>query len=584
MKPRWWEALLCAGLVAAGAARAAADDPGWRVAELVVRGVAGTPADVELAEPGDNTFRVRRLRVGDALRDGSVLRVPTEVEIALSMAQKVSAFKDSGEEGELRLGPRGQRSESVEVRRGPWRFETLRGLDFFQVQFARGAARTKGTKFRVAVDPADGSTRLAVSEGRIVVSQPLVLEVAGRAVDATITRSQVLAAGQPALQLPATAEAYLVRYGRYDDAVQAFEARLREAEAQADPDAQLDALIALGDVLRITGRPQDALARYDAALPLALSPADAYWKAVLLGRRGEALLALNRTGDAAAAFRESRALHATLAAVPGELTQQEQGSNLAVALASDGTLRCADAWAVRLLDELQQLKAIAYHPARAVLYGVRGDAAAAAGQPQAALAWHKRSFELLEPLHSATRDAQGRPASPELVVALNAIGADLRRLRRLDEADVQHERALAMARGLFGTPHALKADGLIGQAQVLAERGRRADALARADEALAELQQAAPDAVRRADALVVRAAQLVTLGRLPEALDAYVQARRLLLGLWPDGGSPRLAELLPALADVLRASQALPAEVQEAEAAAPAAREALARRELACQP
>ena len=582
----WTFALLLAGSPVA----AWAGD--WTVVRLRVAGAHADTAPVAVREPGGGSPKTRPLRVNDALPDGSTLSAEVDVEIELLSPGRMRALKEAGDSGTLLLVFSGVGGDRVEVSQGKWSFKRLAGamgraLDPFTASAGSGTASTRGTEFSVAVDEQAAVARFAVQQGSIQVVQQGRVRIGDGAAgqgEARWSARRLLAAGDPALSVPLNPAGWLWQFTSFDNATAAFEQQVRDADARGYEPAITDALIALGDLLLLAGRPADALPPFDRALAMVQGPDDAYWKAVLLGRRGSALQALNRFNDAALALRDSLKVHEGLPHREGEWTVEEQSTNIALNLLLDGTLRCADRWAERLLQRLDTVGAGPARHIRAPLWGIRGSAASGLADFRSAHDRHTRALEMQTLVDHAKRDRTGQVASIEVAQAMIALGYDEQALGSLAAAEALHRRALAITDGLFTAPHPVKADARLGLAELQRAGRRGEEALGQVSQALALLDAVPPDTVRRGDAWLLRAELLREGGRPAQAVEAYREARRLLSEVWPDASNPRFATLLPGLAGALRASGAPEAQAKEAEDSARAGALALLRREQACPP
>lgn len=394
--------LACVGLLVFFGTAAQAQ--GWTVARLKVAGAEVPGTTVELRQPG-GAMQTRELRVQQMLAPGTELKARAEVEIELQSPGRMRAMKEAGDAGTLVLAAVSSAGERVEVKAGLWGFKRIsqavgQALSPFSASAGSGTASTPGTEFTVAVDEQGGVARFAVQEGRVQMNWPEQVEVQatgtpqGQAASTRRSVRRLLRAGDPAVTVPLNPSGWLMRYTDYNDALSAFAGQLRDAEARQDQDAVFEALLAQADMLVLAGRPQEALAPLQRAQDMVNGPSadDTYWRAVAIGRRGGALQALNRYGEAALAFVEARHLHAQVPPREGERTGVEQSGNIASNLLADGAARCADTWAARLLAALDAEQAGPARHIRVPLMGIRGDAAATLQQPDQARRWHDQAL------------------------------------------------------------------------------------------------------------------------------------------------------------------------------------------------
>lgn len=568
-----------------GIQAAAASD--WQVTGLELKGVSATSPETAVAlklKPNATAPWIeRRHQLNDRVPEGSRLRVPADVQLQLSSPQSVRVSKMYGSEGEVVLKTANAERNVFAVLAGAWLFAVEKRLDTVSVSAGRGQALSRNTAFTIAVDPQTREASFKVQNGTIDVWHDQTLQVGDRVLATTPVR-HTLNAGDPALVLVDTADDYLVNYGTFDEAESAFEARARTAREAGDTNGQFNALLALGDVLRAARRGPEALSRYDEAVGLAQGPADNYWRALLQGRRGDALVVMNRFSEAAEAYRQSMSAHGLAAPREDEDPVTDQRGNLVSTYFADGVYRCAEAQADEVLRALDARTATRFHPSRAAMWTVRGAAALESGRPVEARQAYRRALELWRRIGFPKTQADGQIITEELAAALIGAGETHLRAGQLADADAALREARAIAERLFTTPHGLQADARVHQADVMSVRGRQADALALADEAIAILDAAPPDELRRGDALATRGEVLLRQGRTADAVEAFRKARTLWQSVWPGEDHPRFQRLSPDLARALRARGApgAAAEAGVVEAAARKGARLLAQRERDC--
>jgi tetratricopeptide (TPR) repeat protein len=557
---------------------------GWQVTRLKVAGAPATVAPVQWRAGGAGEMRSRDLRVNDSLADGDELRAAAHVEIELHSPRRVRMLKESGDPGLLRLESSGPAGDAVEVRQGRWSFSRVTAglaqkLDPFSARAGSAAARTEGTEFTVAVDESAGLARFRVQEGAIKVSVPVQVEVAGGASIEGRLQRHLLKAGDPELSLPLSPNGWLRRFGNFDEALSAFEAQVRDAQARGDTDAQVDALMALGDMRLLAGRAQEAQAPFEQALALVPAPEDAYWQAVLQGRIGAALQGQNRFVAAAVAYRQSLARHEQLPRRDGEWTVEEQSTNIALNLAAAGTFRCADDWAQRLLRRLDELRAGPARHIRSVLLSTRGSAAHGLKRLDDARRWHRLALDIERTVAGIERNK----ATAGLVSALNLLGLDETAAGNWRAGEPLHREALGLVQTLFSSANPLKADTHLGLAEVHRARRQWPAALDEIRRARDILDALPADRARLGGAWLQQAEVLRDSGRAREAVQAYREARGHWAAVWPDASHPWFHEILLAgLAHTLRSAGAPAAEIAEVEEAARRGAQALQQLEAQC--
>jgi tetratricopeptide (TPR) repeat protein len=549
----------------------------WLVTGLWVQGQPAAGVEIRRAVAPSAAWQPLRVDTGTKIPEGSRINVPREVEIEL-VNQGARVAKRQGSQGDVVLDTPANRGRVGRVFAGLFRW-AIDGLDTVEVAVGVHRARTEGTEFDIGYQ--DGVATFQTFKGRIEVTEFAAVQVGDRPALAQPRRHR-LAAGDPKLELPDSAERYLVRFGTYDDAVAWFTAAADRARQRLDADAEFNALLALGDVLRVAGRGAAALDAYQRAQPLVAGADDAYWRALLQGRRGDALRESRQFAAAAAAYAASVDAHRAAPLRDDEDAANDQRANLALVQLDDGTLRCADTTAAAVLRRLDERPATRYTPTRAAMLEVQAAVAVGLGRPAAAQPLLAQALSLRRIEAFPSRQATGRDATEALALALNAEGAALTALGRYTDAQARHLEAQAIADQLFSTPHGLQADAALGLAALAAARGRPADALAQSERAVRLLDAAPDDPLRRADARTMRAELWLAGGRAPEAVAGLREARALLTGIWPDQSHPRFQTLLPALAKAQRRSGGAEADAREAEASARSGAAALRQREQAC--
>ena len=142
---------------------------------------------------------------------------------------------------------------------------------------------------------------------------------------------------------------------------------------------------------------------------------------------------------------------------------------------------------------------------------------------------------------------------PEVALGLGSVASCLANLGRYAEALSKAEEALAMTRQLFPTDHPMTAWTLISVANYLDSLGRTAEALPKFEEALAIEQRVnhETDRNRTAGTMANIAQCLVTLGRSEEALPKFAESLAMYQRLYP-GDHPDLADCLNRIGNCLR--------------------------------
>lgn len=584
MKYVW---LTAAIVVALGTAAESVQAEVWKITSLKVLGIAATTpqsaAELQVASSPAGPWTTKKYIVSNTVADGSLLRIPANTEVRLTSAQSVSAQHDYGSYGELELRASNPKRNAFAVLAGKWLFKVEQQLDSVSVSAGRGQALTRNTEFMVEADPATGNATFQVTHGSIDVVADTVVQVAQQAIASPPAR-KLLKAGDPPYHLFNTANDYLVNYGTFDDAISAFENNLSETIKLQDSAGQFNALIALGDILRVAGRGPEAFTKYEQAMATVPHERDGYWRAILRGRQGDALLAQNRFNEAETAYQQSIAEHTVVPFREGQDPVTDQRVNLAQAYLADGTYRCAQLQVNAVLAALDSRTHTNYSPSRAAALQASGGIAAANNRNSQAINFYTRSVALWRIIGYPKRAPSGQVISEELVNSLNGYGSALLQSGKINSALEQHREALTVANILFTDPHGLQADSKLGIAWTKAMHGNSAEALAEVDQILTLLEAAPHDVLRKGNAQQARGSFLLALGRPIEAVASLERAKEFWRSIWPNYDHPRFVELMPLLAKALRASGTSDAEsrAQTAEKAGRSGAQILANREQTC--
>jgi tetratricopeptide (TPR) repeat protein len=444
-------------------------------------------------------------------------------------------------------------------------------------------AGVRGTELNLRVD-ADGTSTLTVADGEVSFHNPRG-SVVVRASQQSIARP-----GQ-APTLPVTVNVPVILEWTNDvlPAILLLETQFVSSDpvvlTQAAAAAQALPLGAdrerrLGDVEHDRGNLTGALAAYDrasAALPAGAGPAE---RAVVLGRRGQALLELGRLPEALAAFEAAlaadpsaleprlgrvmalisrRQLDAALAEAQAAVTaaptagrahmalalvrirREERGeatSEIALALTLEPNLGQAHAWQAYLLRaegrlgqaEAAARQAVALAPRSAVAQQSLADVLFLTGRARDARVVAARAVAL-NPLSAAAQVALGQAE-----LSLGDIAAAVRAAHRAAALDPDLERAryflgvaLAEEQDLGGAARQLRAalvldprliEARVLLARVLGDEGR-------AEEAEQEARVAVAQAPENGPARSALGRLLWRTGRLNEAVASYQEALRL---------------------------------------------------------
>lgn len=574
--------LIVCAVLAGAAGQALAQD--WTVTRVRQGSAAPPDVEVSLAPDGQTPPTPGRLRRGQLLREGTRLLAPSEVEISVAdEAGTEELVKRQGRPGELLLRRRDGAAD-YQVVRGHFSFQSA--VKRFEGALAPTASAGPvrfspiGTQFDIVVSEAGDSVSLTVQAGAVQVDRRQQVLVAGaeRALPVDAPR-RLVKAGDPTERWSIVPDAHLLRYGSFAEAEQAFVSQVREAEARGEPGALFDSLLALGDVERLIGRPTQALVTYERAAGLLTLPADAYWQAVLLGRRGDALLEARRPGEALQAYQASIALHRSLPAREGEAPVLEQTVNLIGALERQGAIACADRWAGRLLGELDAggRRWRFMNHVRVPLMLTRTHALQARGQPAAALRLADQTLALQRQLS----DIYPHGNEDRVRVWLTLSQVQFEQGRRGPAAQTLSQ-AGRDAQALFPMPHPLKAELALARAWQAQAEGRPAQAEEAIAQALAELDPRQPDRLLRGQALLQRAALARDRGDAVAALADYRAAREDWRALDPYEAALRHQTVLDGLAWALAATGAPAEALSELRQASERRARALQALESAC--
>lgn len=556
----------------------------WSVTRLRLGRTAPAEVEVGLALAGQAEPAASRLRRGQVLREGTRLVAPAEVEI--SVADEVGTeelVKRQGKPGELLLRRRNGAADYQVVRGG---FSLKSAVRQFEGALAPTASAgpvrfsPMGTQFEIEVSDAGDSVSLTVQTGAVQVDRRQQVQVAGAARTGVVDAPrQVVKAGEPTARWSLVPEAHLLRYGSFDEAESAFQAQVRRAEAQGEPGPLFDSLLALGDVYQLIGRPAEALASYERAAGLLKLPADTYWQAVLLGRRGDALLDARRLGEALQAYQGSIALHRRLPPREGEAPVLEQTVNVVRALEQQGVLTCADRWAARLLGELDAggRRWRFMNHVRVPLLLTRAHVLQAAGQGAAALGLGEQALDLQRQVSDIY--PHGNEDRLQVLLTLAQAQFDTQQAGLASTTLSQAERD---AQALFPMRHPVKAELALARAWQAQVRGQSDASLASIAQALAQLDPQQPDRLLRGQALLQRATLAQARGDAASALADFRAAREDWLALDPSEAAPRHQQVLDGLAWALGATGAPADELAAVREAGRRRAQALQALEQAC--
>lgn len=196
------------------------------------------------------------LAVGDAIPDGTRIRVPARVTL------RIAAHGDTIElapGADLRVIATGAGvAAALEAGRASFTV-TPHLLDFFRVTFRQFTASVRGTVF--GVDSSNRAVTFEVSRGSVNVSrrQQIVIAAAGKEIDNVSDVDVLSAQGRRSVSYPLGTEAYLAKYKTFADAERYYRAKLAAGERARDPELIDASLGALSELYHELGNYHSAL-------------------------------------------------------------------------------------------------------------------------------------------------------------------------------------------------------------------------------------------------------------------------------------------------------------------------------------
>jgi hypothetical protein len=205
--------------------------------------LGAAPVQVALILPERDKAETRAFKRGDELRPGSVVIVPGKTVLVLKTDNGNQITLDPGTRYKVNAATAG--GESYGVLAGFAKFEVVRSLGFFNVNYRRFVAVVRGTEFTVAVDPGR-EIRFELIVGRLLVERPVKLRILEENRVAELAASELLQEGgktRAAYRLDV--DEYLREFRTLRDAEQYYRQQLEQDEKSGDYERVQDGLNAL---------------------------------------------------------------------------------------------------------------------------------------------------------------------------------------------------------------------------------------------------------------------------------------------------------------------------------------------------
>lgn len=260
--------------------------PTVRVMELRFDREVKENVAVRVLLPGGTARTDHDLRLQEEIVTGTYVEIPSKTQVILKSLQgrRIELHPDSCYEL-VAVEP----SERHRVRCGLVRFEVARRwvkgqFNFFNVDGQGVVLAVHGTKFSVEVKPRE-FVRIRREEGEIAIVEYAV----GAPTEPTATEPIVLnETGRQEYFKRFPPDDYLKSHDSYQDAETLYRGRVTAARQSGDPKRLSQALLDLGLIFQVLGRPHDAIAPFEQALALAEREGDTRRQVWLLTDLGNA--------------------------------------------------------------------------------------------------------------------------------------------------------------------------------------------------------------------------------------------------------------------------------------------------------
>ncbi len=502
-----------------------------RVIAIKVAGKALANAqyvEVDLILPGAGVAKKVAIRLAHSMAIGTEVITPARTQIELESANgnritiepvtrcKINAVTPDG--------------ESYSISSGTLAFKVSRALSFFHVNYEKFLAIVRGTQFLVSVEPAK-QIRFRLSEGRLLVEREARVRIQESDSIAALRVPEILAEGRKTeVSYRLDVEEYLREFKTLKEAEDYYRDKLREDEQSGDPERMLDGLNAMGVILHLLGKDQEALTFLERGLTLTEQRADKRTAAIFannLGAVHQRLGQLERT-----IARQELAIKYRMVLYPDGLHSDIAGShnNLGAAYFAQGKYDDAAKHFETSLALQRRLYEGDLHPGIAQLYNNLGILERTRGRFKEAQAYHQRALEVLLKLYPREH--------PSVAGTYTKLGAASATLRDYPGAIKLHEKAIAILRKLYPSElHPEIADNYTNLGAIYAAQDKPERSAAQHRKALEIRRKLYPQSVHPSLALshANLGAALVDARKFQEALGDLREALRQHASLYPNG-------------------------------------------------
>lgn len=535
----------------------AEDSPAANALTVVAISVAGksvVTVDVNVIEPGGSVATKVSIRVAQGFAVGTEIITPARTEIQLMSTNgnritldPVTRFKVNTVQG----------GESYSIGAGSVAFKVSRALNFFHVSYDKFLAIVHGTQFSVDVQPGK-RIEFRLSEGRLWVEREVKVRIEETDSVAALRATEMLAEGRNTkVAYRLDVDEYLREFKTLKEAEDYYRDRLREDEQSGDVERTLNGLNALGVVLHLLGKDQEALEVLKRGLVLAEPKADRTLAASFANNLGAVYQRLGQFDHAVAA--QQLAIKYRLVLYPDGVHTDIAGShtNLGAAYFAMGKYDAAGKEFELSLALQRKLYQDELHPGIAQVYNNLGILARTRGHYQEAKTWHEQALAIFLKLYPT--------AHPSVAGTYTKLGAVNAAIGDYAQAIKQHEQVLAILRKLYPNElHPEIADNYTNLAAIYAAQSQPERSATEHRKALAIrsvlYQPPHPGlALSHADL----GAALVDARKFAEALPHLREAQRQLLSLYPDGMHINVAVNQTNLGAALAGLKNYPAAINE---------------------
>jgi len=498
------------------------------VTSIIIAGKPNPSAEVDVIVPGATVAKRVSLRVEQSFEAGTEIITPARTEIQLLSANGNRITLDPVTR--FKVDAVTQDGESYSIISGTLAFKVSHALNFFHVNYEKFLAIVRGTQFVVSVEPGR-QIRFRLSEGRLLVEREAKVRIRETDSIAALRVPEILAEGHKTeVSYRLDVEEYLREFKTLKEAEDYYRNKLREDERSGDPDRTLDGLNALGVILHLLGKDQEALAVLERGLTRAEQRSDRRAAAIFANNLGAVHQRLGQFGRAIA--RQEMAIKYRMVLYPDGLHTDIAGShnNLGAAYFAMGKYDEAAKHFEISLALQRRLYEGELHPGIAQLYNNLGILERTRGRFQEAKAYHQHALDILLKLYPA--------AHPSVAGTYTKLGAASAALGDYAQAVKLHEKAIAVLRKLYPSQlHPEIADNYTNLGAIYAAQDKPDLSAAQHRKALEIRRKLYSQDVHPGLALshANLGAALVDSREFKEAVVHLQEARRQHANLYPDG-------------------------------------------------